>query len=155
MRVLVWIVEETWQATVAASATFAPADAEITLLYVRASDAEEMARGGRYGLLGRPLHPHTERLNSISEQSANELLADARTLLGREAVLDVRTGRLEDEVAAAAQTNDLLVLARDKDRGHRGPKSLGPTVRHIVDHSLCAVLIVWPDRSAGDNEPKG
>jgi hypothetical protein len=154
MRVLVWIVEETWQATVAAAAAFAPADAEVTLLYVRASDAEELARGGRYGLLGRPSHPHTERDNSISEQSANELLADARTLLGREAVLDVRSGRLEDEVAAAAQGNDLLVLARDKDRAHRGPKSLGPTVRHIVDHSPAAVLIVWPDRSTGDGEGK-
>jgi nucleotide-binding universal stress UspA family protein len=144
MRVLVWIVEETWQATVAAAAAFAPADAELTLLYVRASDAEAMARSGPHALLGRPLRPHTERTSSISEQRARELLADARALLGRDAALDLRSGRLEDEVVAASEANDLLVLARDKDRAHRGLKSLGPAARYIVDHSACEVLIVWP-----------
>ncbi len=47
MRVLGWIVEETWQA---AAAAFLPADADITLLHVRASDAEAVAR---CALLGR------------------------------------------------------------------------------------------------------
>jgi nucleotide-binding universal stress UspA family protein len=149
MRVLVWIVEETWQSTVAAAAAFAPADAEITLLCVRAGDAEAMAQSGHYALLGRPLRPRAEPVDSLSEQSANHLLADAQTRLGRDATLDMRSGRVEDEVVAAAAANDLLVLTRDKDRAHRGPKSVGATVRYIVDHSPCAVLIVWPDASAG------
>ena len=41
MRALVWIVEETWPATVAAAAAFLPADADITVLY--SSDAKTVA----------------------------------------------------------------------------------------------------------------
>ena len=40
MRVLVWIVEDTWKATIASAAAFLPADADITLLHVTASEAE-------------------------------------------------------------------------------------------------------------------
>jgi nucleotide-binding universal stress UspA family protein len=145
MRVLVWIVEETWRATVAAAAAFLPAGADITLLHVRASDAETVARGARYALLGRSRRPAAEPLDVISGQSAHELLADAQAVLGREAVLDARSGRIEHEVVAAAGTADLLVLARDEDRAHRGPRSLGPTARYVVDHAPCAVLLLWPD----------
>ncbi|HEV3094210.1 MAG TPA: universal stress protein [Solirubrobacteraceae bacterium] len=145
MRVLVWIVEETWQATVAAAAAFLPAGADVTLLHVRASDAETVARGARYALLGRSHRPTAEPLDAISEQSARQLLADAQAVLGRDAVLDARSGRIGHEVVAAADTVDLLVLARDEDRAHRGPRSLGPTARYVVDHAPCAVLLVWPD----------
>jgi nucleotide-binding universal stress UspA family protein len=145
MRVLVWLVEETWQATVAAAAALVPTDAEITLLYVRPSDAETIARSVPYALLGRSWRPHSESLDTISEECANQLLADAQTLLGRGAVLDVRSGRIEQEVARAAEASDLLVLARDKDRAQVGAKSLGPAARHVVDHSPCNVLLVWPD----------
>jgi nucleotide-binding universal stress UspA family protein len=149
MRVLVWIVEETWQATVAAAAAFLPAGADVTLLHVRASDAETVARGARYALLGRSHRPTTEPLEVISEQSARQLLADAQAVLGRDAVLDARSGRIEHEVVAAADTVDLLVLARDEDRAHRGPRSLGPTARYVADHAPCAVLLVWPDAPSG------
>jgi nucleotide-binding universal stress UspA family protein len=149
MRVLVWIVEETWQATVAAAAAFLPAGADVTLLHVRASDAETVARGARYALLGRSHRPTAEPLEVISEQSARQLLADAQAVLGRDAVLDARSGRIEHEVVAAADTVDLLVLARDEDRAHRGPRSLGPTARYVVDHAPCAVLLVWPDAPSG------
>jgi nucleotide-binding universal stress UspA family protein len=149
MRALVWIVEETWQATVAGAAAFLPADADITLLHVRASDTETIAHAARDALLGRPHRPTTESLNTISEQSARQLLADAQTALGREAVLDARSGRIEHEVVAAAETMDLLVLARDKDHTHPGPRSLGPTVRYVVDHTPCAVLLVWPGAPSG------
>ena len=54
MRVLVWIVAETWQATVAAAAAVLPANADLTLLHVRAGDTETVARDARYALLGRP-----------------------------------------------------------------------------------------------------
>jgi nucleotide-binding universal stress UspA family protein len=145
MRAVVWIVEETWQATVAAAAAFLPAGADITLLHVRAGDAEAVARGARYALLGRPRRQAGETLDAISEQGARGLLADAQALLGRQTVLDARCGHIEHQVVAAAATADLLVLARDEDRAHRGPRSLGPTARYVVDHAPCAVLLVWPD----------
>ncbi len=149
MRVLVWIVEETWRATVAAAAAFVPADADVTLLHVRASDAETVARGARDALLGRSRRPAAYSLDAISEQGARELVADAQAALGREAALDARSGRIEREVVAAAGTADLLVLARDEDRAHRGPRSLGHTARYVVDHAPCAVLLVWPDAPSG------
>jgi nucleotide-binding universal stress UspA family protein len=149
MRVLVWIVEETWRATVAAAAAFLPADADVTLLHVRESDAETVARGARYALLGRSRRPAAGSLDAISEQSARELLAEAQAVLGREAMLDARSGRIEHEVIAAAGAADLLVLAREKDRAHRGPRSLGPAARYVVDHVPCAVLLVWPDAPSG------
>jgi nucleotide-binding universal stress UspA family protein len=149
MRALIWIVAETWQATVTGAATFLPADADVTLLYVRASDAETVARDARYALLGRPRRRGGDALDAISEQSARELLAEAQAALGREAVLEARSGRIEREVVVTAGTADLLVLARDEDRAHRGPRSLGPTVRYVVDHAPCAVLLVWPDTPSG------
>jgi nucleotide-binding universal stress UspA family protein len=153
MRVLVWIVEETWRATAAAAAAFLPADADVTLLHVRESDAETVARGARYALLGRSHRPAADPPDTISEQSARELLADAQAVLGREAVLEARCGRIEHEVVAAAGTADLLVLAREKDRAHRGPRSLGPTARYVLDHVPCAVLLVWPDAPSGRAGP--
>jgi nucleotide-binding universal stress UspA family protein len=149
MRALVWIVAETWQATVAAAAAFLPAEADVTLLYVTAADAETVAGGARYALLGRSHRPAAEPLDTISEQSARRLLADAQAVLGRDAVLDARSGRIEHEVVAAAGTADLIVLARDQDYAHRGPRSLGPTARYVVDHAPCAVLLIWPDTPSG------
>jgi nucleotide-binding universal stress UspA family protein len=144
MRVLVWIVEDTWKATVAAAAAFVPADADITLLHVTASEAETVARGAWHGLLGRLHPPSDESLNAIAEQSARDLLAEAQTLLGRPAVGEARCGRVEREVVAAAEAMDLLVLARDGDRAHSAPRSLGHTARFVVDHAPCAVFLVWP-----------
>mgnify|MGYP001270435475 CR=1 FL=1 len=98
MRVLVWIVEDSWKATVKAAAALLPDDAEITLLHVAASDAESVARGARHGLLGRS-HPRPgEPLHALSEQSASELVAEAQTLLGRNAARQARRGRIEREV---------------------------------------------------------
>jgi nucleotide-binding universal stress UspA family protein len=153
MRVLVWIVEETWPATVAAAAAVLPADADVTLLHVRVSDAASVARGARHGLRGRPRRPTAERLEVICEQGAGDLLADAQAALGRQAVLDARSGRTEHQVVAAAGTADLLVLARDQDHAHRGPRSLGPAVRYVVDHAPCGVLLIWPDAPPPDDQP--
>ena len=153
MRVLVWIVEETWQATAAAAAGFLPAGADVTLLHVRASDTETVAHAARDALLGRPHRPTTEPLETMSELSARRLLAEAQTVLGRDAVLDARSDRIEDAVITAAETMDLLVFARDKDRTHPGPRSLGPAVRYVVDHAPCAVLLVWPG-APPDEQPR-
>ncbi len=149
MRALVWIVEDTWRTTVESAAVILPVDADITLLYVIAREAEVVARGARHGLLGRSHPPPAESLHTISEQSARELLSEAQTLLGRPAVRQMRSGRVEQEVVVAAEGMDLLVLARDEDRAHPGPRSLEPATRFVVDHAPCAVLLVWPDPSSG------
>lgn len=148
MRVLVWIVEDTWQATVAAATSLA-ADADITLLHVAASDAEAVADPARHGLLGRPPRHIDAELQAISDQSAQDLLADAQKLLGREATLVARRGRVEHEVVAAAAGMDLLVLSRGGDGEHRGPRSFGRAARFVVDHAPCAVLLVDGPSSGG------
>jgi nucleotide-binding universal stress UspA family protein len=151
MRALVWIVEDTWEATVDEAAAFLPADAEITLLHVAPTDVETLAAGARHGLLGRPRHrpphgpPPPEPLREISDEAAAELLAEAAARLGRQARTDSRRGRVEREVVAAAEGADLLVLARDGDHSRLGPHSLGPPARFVVDHAPCRVLLVWPD----------
>jgi nucleotide-binding universal stress UspA family protein len=147
MRALVWIIEDTWQATVAQAAAFLPSDAEITLLHVASTEPETVALAARRGLLGRhpPRDAEPQSLPAISEQSAKQLLADAQTLLGRPATLQALRGRVKHEVVAAAESIDVLVLARDGDREWLGPRSLGPDARFVVDHAPCQVLLIWPD----------
>ncbi len=147
MRALVWIIEDSWQATVADAAEFLPGDAEITLLHVASTEPETVARGARRGLLGRrpPAPTIPEPLREISEQAANELLAEAQTRLGRPATIQARRGRVEREVVAAAEGMDVLVAARDGDRQRLGPRSLGPATRFVIDHAPCRVLLIWPD----------
>jgi nucleotide-binding universal stress UspA family protein len=147
MRALVWIVDDTWEATVDEAAAFLPADAQITLLHVAPGDVESVAHGARHGLLGRPRHhgpPPPHPLRAISEEAAAALLAAARQRLGREATTESLRGRVEREVVAAAEGMDVLVLARDGDRKRPGPHSLGPAARFVVDHAPCRVLLVWP-----------
>lgn len=94
MRALVWIVEDTWEATVAEAAAFMSADADITLLHVTSTEAETVAHAVRHGLLGRHPPPHTSRepLRAISEEAAQALLADAHTRLGRPAKTERAAG---------------------------------------------------------------
>jgi nucleotide-binding universal stress UspA family protein len=147
MRALVWLIEDTWQATVAEAVEFLPRDAEVTLLHVASTEPETLARAARRGLLGRHQPPTAapEPLQAISEQAASELLADAQAQLGRPATLLARRGRVEHEVVAAAEPMDILIVARDGDRQRLGPRSLGPTARFVVDHAPCGVLLIWPD----------
>ncbi len=147
MRALVWIIEDTWEATVAQAAAFLPSDAEITLLHVASTEPETVAFAARRGLLGRhpPPDPEPQSLPAISEQAAHELLADAQTRLGRPATVQALRGRVKHEVVAAAESMDILVLARDGDREWLGPRSLGPDARFVVDHAPCQVLLIWPD----------
>jgi nucleotide-binding universal stress UspA family protein len=152
MRALVWIVEDTWEATVAEAAAYLPAEAEVTLLHVAPGDVETLAEGSRHGLLGRRHPPppgRPEPLRAISDEAAQALLAEARARLGREAATDRRRGRVEREVVAAAEGMDVLVLARDGDRSRLGPHSLGPAARFVVDHAPCRVLLVWADAPPG------
>jgi nucleotide-binding universal stress UspA family protein len=147
MRALVWIIEDTWQATIDAATQFLPVDAEITLLHVASTEPETVARAARRGLLGRhpPPFPALQELQAISEQAAHELLSDAQARLGRSATLQARRGRVEREVVAAADGINILILARDGDRERLGPRSLGPATRFVIDHAPCRVLLIWPD----------
>jgi nucleotide-binding universal stress UspA family protein len=150
MRVLLWLVEGTWQGCVDAARALVPADAEVTLLYVAPAEIEEAVGGALAGLLGRgrsrPGHDPAERISVLSDQAAAELLAAGQARLGRPARQQVRRGRVERLVVEAAQGADLLIVARDGDRSRLGPASLGPATRFVVDHAPCPVLLVWPDQ---------
>jgi hypothetical protein len=69
MRALVWIIEDTWQATVDDAAAFLPRDAEITLLHVASTEPETVAFAARRGLLGR--HPPREQSSRASGNLSN------------------------------------------------------------------------------------
>lgn len=152
MTVLVWIVEGTWPACVDAAIAHAPQDSAITLLHVSGHDVPDAAHGAFAGLLGRG-HPERDpgtALEHLATTSGKDLLNAAAARLGRPCTRLERTGRVEREVVSAAEGADLLVLARDGDRGHPGPRSLGPGSRYVVDHAPCPVLLVWPaTRSCG------
>jgi nucleotide-binding universal stress UspA family protein len=147
MRVMVWIVEGTWKAAVAAAKRFVPADAQITLLHVAPAEAQAVAREAPQALLGRRHTQSPGELQSIAAQVAGGLLADAQTLLARDATLDAQRGRVGVAVIAAAQMMDLLVIARDCDHAAEGPHSLGPTARYVLDHAPCPVLLVWSNQA--------
>jgi nucleotide-binding universal stress UspA family protein len=130
-----------------ATRTWAPEGAGIVLLHVTGPDVPGTARGAYAGLLGRG-HPERDpgtRLEHLAAASADQLLAVAAERLGRPCTRVERAGRAEREVVAAAQGADLLILARDGDRAHLGPRSLGPASRFVVDHAPCPVLLVWPE----------
>jgi len=149
MRVLIWLVEDTWEATLAEAAALIPPGAEITLLHVAPGEVEEMVEVTRAGLLGRhPRPPHEQRVGAvraISEEAAAELLADAQRRLDRPARPLSLRGRIDHEVVEAAGEHDLLVMARDGDHTHLGPHSIGRQARFVLDHAPCRVLLVWPE----------
>jgi nucleotide-binding universal stress UspA family protein len=150
MRVLVWLVEDTWESAIAQTIVSVPETADITLLFVADADVEEVARGARAGLLGRRHGPppgQEQQLSTISEEAARALLWEARSRLGRAAGYELRRGRVEREVVAAAADADLLVMARDGDRSRLGPRSIGRHGRFVIDHAPCRVLLVWPDHA--------
>lgn len=151
MKVIAWITEGTWPAGIDATRTHAPDGAAIVLLHVTPADVPGAAHGAFAGLLGRG-HPERDpgtRLEHLAAASADQLLTQAEQRLGRPCTRVERTGRVEREVVAAAEGADLLVLARDGDRTHLGPRSLGPASRFIVDHAPCPVLLVWPEPAPG------
>jgi hypothetical protein len=94
MRAVVWIVEDSWRATVAAAGMLLPEGAEITILHVRAGEAESVARGALHSLLGRPHPSSAQSVETISEEGQQQLLAEAQAELGRDARVEARTGRV-------------------------------------------------------------
>jgi nucleotide-binding universal stress UspA family protein len=151
LNVITWIAEGTWPACVDATRGIAPADAEIVLLYVVASDAPGAAHGAYAGLLGRgrPDRDPGQRLAELGAAAARESLLAAAERLERPCSTLLRHGRVEREVVAAAEGAGLLVVARDGDDTRLGPRSLGPASRFVVDHAPCPVLLVWPRETPG------
>src|SRR2546421_4515979 len=147
MKVIIWVDGTTWRACVDAARALAPAGAELVLLHVTGTDTHAAAHGAFTGLLGRgrPERDPGPRMERLAATSADELLNAAAQHLGRPATRQERRGRIEHEVVAAAETADLLVLARDGEHTRPGPKSLGHAARFVVDHAPCPVLLVWPD----------
>lgn len=147
MRVIVWLVEGTWPASVDAAREHARAASEVVLLHVTEPGVAGLAHGAFSGLLGRAgSGPDPERrLAELGGQSAVELLDAAEARLGLPCTRLERTGRVEREVVAAAEGAGLLIVARDGDRSRLGPHSLGRAARFVVDHAPCPVLLVWPE----------
>lgn len=148
MRALVWIAEGTWEACIKQARELIPEHAQVTLLHVAPTDVEELAAGGRAGLLGRHRPDPGPALRAISSEEAQSLLATAQAAIGRPSDTATRRGRVEREVVAACANADILVLARDGDT-RLGPKSLGPRTRFVVDHAPCTVMLVWAERPPG------
>ncbi|HEX7306803.1 universal stress protein [Lentzea sp.] len=140
MTVVVWIADDTWQDCVDAAR-----DQQGEFLLVHVSDAAGAAHGAFAGLFGRhsSLDPGT-RVDDLAADHATRLLDAAADRLGRPCAKETRVGRVEHEVVAAAREASLLVLCRDGDVSHAGPRSLGPATRFVVDHAPCPVLLVWP-----------
>ena len=151
MTVIAWIVEGTWPACVDAAGTHAPEGADIVLLHVTGQDLPGTARGAYAGLFGRgrPERYPGSRQQELAAASAQQLQRAAAERLGRPCTQLERSGRIEREVVAAAEGADLLILARDGDRTHLGPRSLSPATRFVVDHAPCPVLLVWPETAPG------
>jgi nucleotide-binding universal stress UspA family protein len=153
MRIVIWVVEGTWQGCVDAASRSLPSGAQVALLHVTPSDVAEVAGAATTGLLGRAFAGRrpARSFRDVADAAASELLADAAARLGRQdAELLRRRGRVEREVIRAVAENvDLLVVARDGDHSRLGPHSLGPATRFVVDHAPCAVLLVWPDQPPG------
>ncbi len=152
MNVVVWLVEGTWEGCLAAATAALPADCRLSLLHVTPGDVDELPGAAAGGLLGRARHGGRHPYERAADEAAAEILGAAASQLGSEDVaLLNRHGRAEREViATAAEVGaDLLVVARDGDRSHLGPHSLGHATRFVVDHAPCSVLLVWPDEAPG------
>ncbi|HKS53070.1 MAG TPA: universal stress protein, partial [Pseudonocardiaceae bacterium] len=136
MTVIAWLTEATWPACVDAARTYTPDGSDIVLLHVIPAEIPGTAHGAYAGLLGRtrPDRDPGTQLEQLAAGAAEQLLQAAAERLGRPCTRATRTGRLEQEVLAAAQDAELLILARDGDRTRLGPKSIGPVSRFILDH---------------------
>jgi nucleotide-binding universal stress UspA family protein len=152
MRIVIWVVEGTWQGCVDAAKAQFPADARFSLLHVTPTDVTEAADAATIGLFGRGGGGRGgSTYGTVADDEASNLLAAAaERLRNPDAERISRRGRVEREVIAAVASGvDVLVVARDGDHARLGPRSLGHATRFVVDHAPCAVLLVWPDETPG------
>lgn len=153
--VIIWITEGTWPASIDAARRLAPPGAAITLLHVTPDEIPGAAHGAYAGLLGRG-HPERDpgnRVAGLAAASAADLLDAAARRLGSPCTRTERRGHAETEVTATARDADLLIMARDGDHSHPGPRSLSPASRFVIDHAPCPVLLVWPRPPSGRQDP--
>ena len=143
--VIIWVCEGTWQATVDAALSLAPAPARFTVLHVTSRAPADTARGAYLGLLGRGGHDPGARFDEVAAEAAADLVEAAARRLGQPCERLEIQDHSERAVVAASAHADLLIVARDGDRSRLGPKSLGRATRFVVDHAACPVLLVWPD----------
>jgi nucleotide-binding universal stress UspA family protein len=146
MRAIVWLVDESWEATTDAAADLIPESADTTLLYVVDEEISEITHGAFAGLLGRGRRDSDpgRRADEEAERAAEELLGRAAERFGRPVERLIRASRrIEHEVVDICVDADLLVLARDGERSRVGPRSLGRAARFVVDHAPTPVLLVW------------
>ncbi len=155
MKVLIWLVEGTWQGCIDAAAQHIPAEALVAVLHVSSSELPHILEDAQAGLLGRVLPERNlpAEIESALAEAAADILTAAAQRLGRDDVERLsRRGRVEREVVnAASESVDLLIIARDGDRSRLGPHSLAPATRFVVDHAPCSVLLVWPEEAPGIN----
>jgi len=152
VRVVVWVAEPGWPAAVDAARQIAGSDSDLVLVHVM-DDTEEVVHGAFAGLFGRG-QKVPAAVDRATVAAAQELLDAAAHRLTEsdpsiQAGQEIRQGRIEREVVAAAEHADLLVLSRDGDGSRLGPRSLGAAGRFIVDHAPCPVLLVWPGTAPG------
>lgn len=105
------------------------------------------AMSASVGLLGRA--GSADQGEFLLAQAAERMLDAGCGAAGPEPGRALRRGRPEREVVAACADFDLLVLARDGDRGRLGPRSLGHHTRFVVDHAPCQILLVRPEATPG------
>jgi nucleotide-binding universal stress UspA family protein len=150
MRIGIWVTEGAWPAAVDAVAEWPDRSAEVVLLHVAGGGIEDTVSGAFSGLWGRGRrNDPAVRLAAEAQTASSDLLDRAAARLGRDCRRRSLTGRPERAVTEAAESLDLLVVARDGDLSRLGPRSLGPDTRFVVDHAPCRVLLVWPGSAPG------
>lgn len=144
-HIVAWIAPATWPAVV--DDLRGRPDTDRLTLVAAADTAGSLPPPGA-GLFGRGHRrgPHPESEVLIGD-AAQRLVEQAASALGRSAAKRVITGRTERVIVEAARDADVLVVARDGDRGRLGPPSLGNHTRFVIDHAPCAVLLLWPERA--------
>jgi hypothetical protein len=110
-----------------AAHAYVPESAQMVLLHAAGQDEPGAAHGAHTGSLGRGHREHEPalRIEHLAASFADRLLRVATEQLGRPCDRLEPTGRIEREVVTAAQSADLLILARDGDRSRPGAQKPG------------------------------
>jgi nucleotide-binding universal stress UspA family protein len=133
----------------------APEQTELELLYVvDTRPAEELGYIRRTHLFGGGFsNEQQHKMEEADREVARQVVEEARQLclqLGWRAARvqgELRRGRPEHEIVAYADEigADLIVIGVRYKGGPvaaRGPASIGPVARYVIDHSACDLLVI-------------